>query len=575
MKRPFSIYCTWCYHDELGDTVELTEKMALSALKGLRRWKEQFGVGYDYFVLDAFWFDPTRPYDMFKKPHWPNGYDRVRNEALEMGMKPGLWYSVNSHQFKVPQWKASLDDNESFSLSHGPYAKSLEAHWRHAIEKWGVRLFKLDFANFFSRALHDTTPTMEVYHRNVAVLHDILRRLRSEYDLAIIAYNSFVRWGNWLNMPMGNKLEFGIDPAWLDVIDYMYSGDPRPSDLPRTDLRRSIDSFQDHQVWLFHRGAGLPLDRIDDHGCMTGTTNTSFYQGAHGFRRSYLANLARGGKRDIFYGDPGLLSDEDVTFIGKVRSLYYHAAQGGLETQMLGGEPGVAPWYAFLTGGGARGLMYIVNGSCTTQQVQMTLPGTRLAKVLFQDAGPAVAVCANYDRLTIELAPEQAALVALGEYAKDQYDLGVNSDTPQPRNMTLLPITFLQSGPDKWTGTFEGKLPRGAKLYVTAQVFGQGVGVHNHQGSGLPERIASQHKKAGETSKPKSHEVLNIALKADGKAVKPVAIVPDVPVWSGISWVGKMYDASTLKGASSLEISLTQKLDRPKDARILAYAVEF
>jgi hypothetical protein len=43
-------------------------------------------------------------------------------------------------------------------------------------------------------------------------------------------------------------------------------------------------------VWLFNKGANIPLDRIDDHGCMTGGTNTSFYQGAYGFRRSYLAN---------------------------------------------------------------------------------------------------------------------------------------------------------------------------------------------------------------------------------------------------------------------------------------------
>ena len=121
--------------------------MCLTALKTLRRWKQQFGVGYDYFMLDAFWFDMKRPYDTFKKPHWPNGFERVRDEALELGMNPGLWYSVNAHKFKVPAWQGSLDGGEGHSLAHGPYAAELEKAWRYAIENWHVRLFKLDFAN--------------------------------------------------------------------------------------------------------------------------------------------------------------------------------------------------------------------------------------------------------------------------------------------------------------------------------------------------------------------------------------------------------------------------------------------
>ncbi len=583
MKRPFSIYCTWSYHDELGDSVELTEKMCLTALKTLRRWKADFGVGYDYFVLDAFWFDMHRPYDAFNEANWPHGFDRVRDEALELGMKPGLWYSVNSHKFKVPAWRASRNEGESYSLSHGPYAGLLEQAWRHAIEKWHVRLFKLDFADFFCRAKTDTTATMEVYHRNIEILHDILRRLRREYDLAVIAYNSFVRWCNWLNHPPGNALENGMDGSWLDVIDYLYSGDPRPSDLPRTDLRRSIDAFQDHQVWLYNKGANIPFDRIDDHGCMTGVTNTAFYQGEHGFRRSYLANLARGGKRDIYYGDPTLIGDDDVRFVGKVRELFYGAACDGLETQMVGPipteprsfEPGVAPWYGFLTGGGARGLLYIVNGSCTVQQAQLTLPGARSTRVLFQDAGPAVAACANYDRLVIELAPEQVALVGLGDYADARFDLGENTDQSQPRAMTLLPIVFTQTAEDTWRGEFTGKLPRGSRLYVTAQVFGRGAGCHNHMGAGLPERFGGQHTHDNHNMKPQTHELVSIDLKVGGRAVKPVKLVPDKPVWSGISWVGKMYDLAAVAKGGQVEITVRQKLDRPKDTRILAYAIEY
>jgi hypothetical protein len=67
---------------------------------------------------------------------------------------------------------------------------------------------------------------------------------------------------------------------------------------------------------------------------------------------------------------------------------------------------------------------------------------------------------------------------------------------------------------------------------------------------------------------------VSITLKAGGKVVKPVKLVPDKPVWSGISWVGKMYDAAPLAKVDKLEITVRQTLEQPKDVRILAYMVE-
>ena len=35
LNRPFSIYCDWALHDEIGDNVELDEEMALEVLEKL------------------------------------------------------------------------------------------------------------------------------------------------------------------------------------------------------------------------------------------------------------------------------------------------------------------------------------------------------------------------------------------------------------------------------------------------------------------------------------------------------------------------------------------------------------
>ena len=100
------------------------------------------------------------------------------------------------------------------------------------------------------------------------------------------------------------------------------------------------------------------------------------------------------------------------------------------------------------------------------------------------------------------------------------------------------------------------------------------MGYHNHMGAGLPQRFGGQHTHNNHNMKPLTQELVNITLKAGGKAVKPVKLVPDKPVWSGISWVGKMYDVASLAKADKLEITVHQKLEQPKDVRILAYMVE-
>jgi len=577
MKRPFSVYCDWAYHDELGDSVELDEKMTMTALDALERWKRAHGFGFDYYLLDAFWFDPRGAYKEFKKTHWPRGFERARARMAELGMRPGLWYDVNSSLLDVAAWEKSVDAGDRcYSLSSGPYAKGLEEAWRHAIREWGVRLFKLDFANFWAAAKGSKEPPFEVYSKSIAALRQILRRLRDEYpDLAVIAYNGTERWGGFLGRPVGSPLADGFDLSWLDIFDYQYSGDPRPGDLPRTDLRRSIDIFQDHQVWLLWR-CGFPLDRIDDHGCMVGDTNTIFYQGAHGLRRSYLATLARGGKRDIYYGDPTLPLPADVDFMRRARELFFGAFRSGLGAVPVGGEPGACPWHGFLTGGGARGLLYLVNGSFTAQEVSLHLSGLSRAEVLFRDSGPEVGVSVSRERLSVELAPEQMALVGLGEYARSELDLGVSDASRQPRSMGLLPLVMRDGPGGALSGEIGRRLSAREHLFVVAQAFNAADFSDSGPGLPLPRRFGGQTcAKGPRRQRPLTHEQVAISVEHGRKALEPAKLVPDVPVWAGISWVAKMYDAGSVAGRAPLAVRVRQELEPPRELVVRAYAVTY
>jgi hypothetical protein len=559
MTKPFSIYCDWGFHDELGDRVELTAQMAHTALDCLARWKEQHGVSYDYYLVDCFWFDPERGYRHFKKPHWPDGFEPVLKRLRELDMKPGLWYSTNGWQLKVPEWAPSLASSTChYSLVDGPYAEELERAWMFAAETWHVRLLKLDFANFNQGLAGSGRADNEIYRESVRKLKTMLRRVKATYpDLKVIGHCGYQRAAHGIG-PAGQHSPAN-DPAWLDVLDYLFSGDPLPSHVPRCSLPRAMDLFQDEQVYRLHRD-GFPLDRIEDHGVMIGDTNTLMYRGREGFRRSHLGQLARGGRRDFFYGDPRFLTDADLDGLKATRALFFDAFERGLRTQFVGdGCPGTVQWHGYLTGGGDRGLLYLVNGTSVAQRVELPLPGLFAALPLFRD-GVGPAVTAQPDWLTVELAPEEVTLIGLGEYAEDRYGLGA-SDDPPPRRVRLLPATFSPVAEGLFARLKQPLLP-GERLVVTAELREAGAL------RAAPRRFGKQNTRESQDRRPITQDELEITVTSGGAPLRPLAQVPDVPVWAGMTWVSR-----TFRSAGDCEVLVRCKVRPPGRVQVAVQAV--
>src|ERR1700749_1230421 len=74
-KEPVFIYNNWSAYDELSDNKPQTEELAMRELNELIRLKKQ-GAQFDYYVMDAFWFDLWGGYRTWHKTHWPNGPDK-------------------------------------------------------------------------------------------------------------------------------------------------------------------------------------------------------------------------------------------------------------------------------------------------------------------------------------------------------------------------------------------------------------------------------------------------------------------------------------------------------------------
>jgi hypothetical protein len=564
-KPPFSIYSTWGLHDELGDRVELSEVLARQAMDDLQRWRKH-GVTQDYFHLDAFWFDPQRGYRYFKQPHWPHGFEPLRDAILAAGMKPGLWYSTTGYSLEVPAWRESKAEGGHYSLVDGPYAEILEGDLHHAANAWGVRLFKFDFVDFAAATPGADRAPAETYAMAVERFCAILRGLRAAHpDIHVIVHCGFAR--NQWHQRTGWPFPTAADPALLEVVDGYFSGDPQTMDVPQTHLTRNVDLYQDRAVWNMLQ-AGFPLCRIEDHGAVMATTNTGNYRGRTGFRRTHLGQLARGGRRDLFYGDPRVLTDDDLRGMKQARDLFYDAWNRRLTTQFLGtGEPGLAPWHAYLTGGGARGLLYIVNPTFSSQRIVLPIINLAAARGLFHDGPAAPAIQAAPDMLSIDLGPEQMALVGLGAYADAAHDLG-NQDKPAPpRSISLLPTTFRQcaNGRDL-VADLATPLPTGTQLLVVVHVRD---GEPRDPDAPLPHLLAGQNTHEPDaTMTPKSHEQLHIAVTQGTKPVAPQRLIPEVPIWSGMSWVAAVFPAS-----APCRVEVTQSLEKPRRLLVSLYAL--
>ena len=107
---------------------------------------------------------------------------------------------------------------------------------------------------------------------------------------------------------------FAVSPYWSSLLDYVYCGDPRPSDSAFCGFSDSVAHYSDCMT-ANHVDSCFPLTNTDDHGTMVGVTDTIYGQGRSTFRRALLSNMMRGTMKLHFYGDVRLLDDGDEVLV--------------------------------------------------------------------------------------------------------------------------------------------------------------------------------------------------------------------------------------------------------------------
>lgn len=537
LRDPIWVYNNWSSYDELSDNIPLTEALAMRELDELLRLRKD-GVHFDYYMMDAFWFDPDGGYRTWRKPNWPNGPDAWIEKCRDNGIMPGLWFSTNT-LVKInaaPAWQNSLTSKKgSMSFSEGGFLSD----FMDVLQYWygrGIRMFKFDFVDF-NAATPDTekkfTPE-QIREKNESSFREALKGFRQKHpDIVLEAFNGF---GGDVEST-GGPFPFRnpVDLRWLEAFDALYSGDPRPSDVPEMNFWRSADIYSDHMVRRYEQSF-LPLERIDSTAFMVGKTGTIYYRKTNAWKGMMLLTAARGGWINTIHGNLELLTEEDARWFAKTQDIYLHFEEFG-QAKTWGGIPGNIEPYGF-TSFDDRGSIYtVVNPGQEIRAIEMPLvtrtqSPLRDGRILFRDAGFQPVV----EGSRVRLGPGEMVAVGFGAYASPHYDLGVQDDVVIPREIHPLNADFRETAHNTISATI--MVPKSSDVRILFQQLGD---------DGRPRRSWP----GGPPSGKSVATVLKITAAQNGRAI-PITIDYDRVIWSGLSW-----GAGEIKNA---DLDLTQPL---------------
>jgi len=559
IRDPIVVYNNWSAYDELSDNIPQTEQLAMRELDEVVRLR-RLGVPFDYYVMDAFWYAKDGGYRTWRKSTWPNGPDRWLQRCRENGIKPGLWFGSNMlvQLDPAPEWKDSLSKKGWTACF---FKGGFLPHFMQTLQLWydrGFRLFKFDFVDFDAAPpeVEASMPIEEIRAKNQAAFREALLQFRRKnQDAVLVAFNGF---GGDLETTFGPfPFRNPIDLRWLTVFDSIYSGDPRPSDVPMMNFWRSQDLYSDHMVRRFE-DSGMPLERIDATSVMYGTTGTIYYRKTSDWKSGLLLMLARGGWVNTIHGNLELIDGGKAAWMARAFRLYLRMQSLG-RTKSFGGIPGDVQPYGFASLDAVGAVYTVVNPTQSIRSIELPQLSRvqdvgRPGRVLFRDAG----FQPRLDAKSITLGPEQMAVIGFGRYASAQFDMGMEEDAVIPQSIEPLEAIFHASGRNAVEAVVTP--PIGATLRIVLQQrTADGSSIRRTWAGGPPKGENMGH-------------VLKIEASQNGRPVN-VRVNYDKVIWSGLSWGVGETDAISSGQPLTIRCSSSEKDEVTLDVRV--YRVQY
>jgi hypothetical protein len=553
LQDPIVVYNNWSAYDELSDNVLQTEQLAMKQLDELLRLRRR-GVRFDYYMMDAFWYAKEGAYRTWRKATWPNGPDGWLARCKENGIKPGLWFGTNMlvQLDAAPEWQDSLSKKGWTACF---FKGGFMPHFMQTLQMWydrGIRMFKFDFVDF-AAAPPDVEASMkpeEIRARNETAFREALRKFREKNPgVVLVAFNGF---GGDLETTSGPfPFQSPIDLRWLTVFDSIYSGDPRPSDVPMMNFWRSQDVYGDHMVRRFE-DSGLPLERIDATSVMYGTTGTIYYRKTNAWKSGLLLMLARGGWVNTIHGNLELIDDRKAAWMARVFQLYLRMQSLG-RTKTFGGIPGEVQPYGFASLDRNGALYTVVNPAQTVSRIELPRlsqeqSGAGPGRLVFCDAGFRPELAGN----SIALGPEQMAVIGFGKYARPEYGLGTEDEVVIPQSIEPVAAVFDARGSHAVEGSVAA--PGGGSLRIVMQQKTPDGHIRRTWAGGPPK---------GENM----GRVFRIEAWQNGKPLR-VRVNYDKVIWSGLAWGVGEVEGFAPGAAVSIRCTSSEKDEVKLEAKV-------
>ncbi len=374
---PYRVFCNWGLYDNLtpNDPI-IDEKLAYKNINDLKNFMEGSKTKFDYYIMDAFWHKLGKKYQDYDDAIFPNGINGILNKVKELDMNFGLWFDINFIHNKPTDFKQydNLLNNNSYCFACDEVASSMSNAIIKHIKEDNLKIIKLDFAyfecknpnhNHSIKHIESKEKSIKNFIKMVNMIHEV------DKDVKILCYNGWT-----INLDclasvkkMDKKV---ISPYWLKYINYIYCGDPRPSEIPTPNFATSLIYYSDSMLRNFV-DSYIPFYAIDDHGSMMGITGTIYRIKKEAFRQSILHNVLRGTNKINPYGDISLLDQDDMNYYHFVDSILSDITNKKMQCEFILGDVRNAEVYGYRLYNDKEGYLLIVNPTYLSQNVNVNL----------------------------------------------------------------------------------------------------------------------------------------------------------------------------------------------------------
>ena len=367
--KPFALLES--FGGQPGGDYWTTEQYLLDHLAKVDQGIREGGPRFDFYCTE-FWHDPAGDLTTFHRKNFPNGFAKVRDEILRLGMRPGLWIDSGG----LPDW--TIKDNPAirgcFTKGDGRGEICRASEPVNSIYKQGfiqqVRENKVGLLKFDNLGPACQTPCCDnpahghlpgpIY--SVEAIHNAVIGFLTELDAACPDVFTMLYWGYrspWWLLHADTYFECG---AHIEAASP--ASDPAP--FARDSVTRRLDEGQTLIIdtpWLGKDSLGVWLSDWP--------WNSSI--GKARWQEGFIMDLCRGSLLAQIWTDTNWLTPAERRQLAEFIELLRASPDCFGHSRPILGNPSKGEPYGYACGNGRRTFLAIHNAALKDSLVTLPL----------------------------------------------------------------------------------------------------------------------------------------------------------------------------------------------------------